>query len=464
MTKLQTRRTIRIKVPASWTKKTDTGAVRSRPESVDVIIGASEDVRDTLISLTQQFFTLDEEKIPVVVPFISPKELRARIVQWETWKKRRDEMGLPYPEETDTLIATLKTYVDQIEQYRALRASLSETVSGILGQHADDSMMLVDWMRQNAENFRAAREQDVERLTLIPKIRAVQAELNRFSDDVNMPWCRNDLLTTPVYSLLDPWFPGRPGLHPPMSCDSAPGTLPILCMATENDIVFDLTQFSSRTVPLKIPVLHPVQVFLTIPSPPGFTGPAPKGEKLKLANLPPIPELSAVLQNQTEVTVRTAPPAVTVPATPLNLPRITTNLDRALAILSNRNQTYDRFWNSLTSSTTCTAWGTSPCVHNEMDLRERIGKAVAMPGVALPEQLLIRENERVTMPLNDEEYPAATGWQVAPPTGARTRDFTDLHVQFREQALDGDRAPYALPLKHLFQIFDRIPEVPLTTR
>ncbi len=330
-------------------------------ESIEMQLSARRDIPGEVIAMARQFFTLVERTINVVVPMGTEQEFQTRAAQWKAWAKSRQSLGLDYPSEVWIIIGKLEDYARQVHRYRALRTQVTDTVARLLGQQDEETTAFTSWMEETIDRYQAFLEERNDRLALAPLIHDVQKEISTFSDVTNLPWCRTDLLTTPIYSLLDGWYPPRPALSAPLACpgqsemlaflDGEAGelaALPILCTPAERDFVFDLTHFSSRNAPLEVPVIHPIQVMLAIPVPPGITDPPPPAEAFTLPDLPEVPMLDAGLLAQLQnVVVHSTPEPVEMPPQP-DLTGAEEALEQALDILRARRRTYEDFWESIT--------------------------------------------------------------------------------------------------------------------
>ncbi len=444
---------VRLKIPASWIAVSQSSessspggdAVESflalQNATVDRQLDAEEDVPGKLIALAEEFFTLQEEIIPVVIPLASPLELEAHAVS----------ESADNPEKA----AKLREYARQIDKYRELRARVTLAAAQLLGQQQTDRAAFTQWIEDTAGEYRAFLDRREERLALAPLVRQVQDELDEFSA-INSPWCRNNMLTTPDYSRLYPWYPGMPGELPAMSCRGDEGTLPILCIAPEKDFVFDMTRFSSHSAPLRFPVLHPVQILLDL-------------ESDVLPDLPDIPDMDDLLGQINGTTVMSGPAETGFPPQ-IDLESAKANLERAMEILSGRNATYKETWDALepsdlTESLTCPGWDAFPCVYDEMSLRQWMQDVTAMPGVSLPEQLRVQGTHRdllapvaapdgfdlartigcnpedhvCTPVLHNERRPPSTGEEVLMPDGqAEQQDavFENIRIRMRRLNID----------------------------
>jgi hypothetical protein len=513
---------VRMRIPASWLPNmpADTEIVEVNPgidettgnfdprhASVDVQIKAGEDVQGILLKELGKMFAIREEVIPAVIPAGSPQEFRDRALQWRDYIRHRELLGLPYPSEAWQVVSDLEKYKEQIEKYRGLRAQLSETVSSLLNRRENDLSAIADWMEQLVNRYEQFDAERTERLALASDVKNVQAEIAKFDDDVNAQWCRQDHFTTPIYSLLHAWYPGSPDLRPPTSCDGSDGTLPLLCMPEEKDLFIDFSTLVTSTQPLRIPVLHIVQILPELPSPPDENGPAPY-TLTALPDLPPLPTID-VSDLSTIGTVSVA----RLPAQPefpeqMDLDALKTSLHRAQTLLQGRNAAYDEFWKSLEPPDasfwemlglggdeserrlTCSGWNSTPCVHVEMDLLERMTRITAMPGVYLRENLLVRgaprtstdetdpENTIACDPANDLCAPPLhrvikqppVGFQVeAPETNARWDQALErIRTNVREGTIDqngkqtGDVPfPYVGRPEQLYDSFTVPPDVDL---
>lgn len=409
-----------------------------RTMSIDVQLRAGEDISALLVAIARETlgFPLRGEPIPVVVPLGSPLEFRARAEQ------AKDE----------TKKAKLLEYAEQIDRYRALRAQIVKTVSSLLGDREEQATAFERWMDDNLELYRAHLAHRAARLALTPLVFDVQREIAEFSDRANFPWCRTDLLTSPpIYSLLDPWYPGRPNLFPD-------DQLPVIEIPEEKDFIFDLTRFAFLGGgTLRIPVLKPVQIQLAL-----------DGESLP--DLPLVPALDEdLLTSLRTVSVVSVPGLITVPEQWGNLDAAKAALVRAKDILHGRTAAYEAFWASVEKSENedplaCPERGAGRCVHPEMDLLERVTRLTAMPGVLLREQLQVQgppSQQNRVLPLYREIHAPAAGWQVVlPKAGPDDVLFDEPRIKQRRATIDDDgqlEGPYVSPAEKIYPAFT-VPE------
>lgn len=481
---------VRLKIPASWIATSEapssgSGTPGSSPPAggvpenfqelqnvtVDRQLDVDDDIPGKLLALAEQFFTLKEEVIPVVIPLASPQELEAHAVLERT---RNPEKA-----------AKLREYEVQIDKYRELRARVTLAAAHLLGQQQTDTDAFTQWIHETTAEYHAFLDRRAKRLALAPLVRNVQKELDEFTA-VNSPWCRNNFLTTPDYSRLYPWYPGMPGKLPAMSCRGDAGTLPILCVPPENAFVFDMTRFSSRSALLRFPVLHPVQILLDL-------------EADTLPDLPDIPKIDDLLGQTDATTVVSEPAKIEFPPQ-IDLDSARANLERATDILRGRNAAYKEAWDALeptdlTTSLTCPRWNAFPCVYDEMSLREWMQDVTAMPGLSLPEQLRVQGTHRdllapvaapdgfdlertigcnsedhvCTPVLHNERRPPSTGEQIVTPQGQddHAADFENVRIKMRRINIDDngqsvDRTPrYQMPAVQQYPVYTVPPDIDL---
>lgn len=422
-----------------------------RMEPIDVELAASDSLLGVVAEYLQRslLLHLEEEPLPLVVPMGSPVEFRARAQQWETCK--RDPVCLEKnghsAAHADAMIARALEYAEQIEDVRSLRAELADTLGLFLKSQQQIAVTIARWTKENLRHYRDFLAQRRERLKLQTQWKEIQRTYNEFHEKTNQPWPKNDRFTTPIYSLLDPWLPGRPGLQGGLpSCqetriwpwDEAKG-VPLLCIPRQQDLVFDLSLLRlPRSKTVAIPVLQPVQVRVDFPDPYQPGKPVPPA-------LPPVPSIRGQF-DALAPTVQSGgllPPILPSPpmefsiGTGTTLPGSTTgalilqawqSLERAHALVDGMNRTYEEFWDSLRAfdpkwkeredakkppvpeadrkypprcrqldgsyrelqPLECCGWDQKNCVHTETDLLERFVRIGARPMVLLREDIASR--------------------------------------------------------------------------
>lgn len=365
-------------------------AVQAR-EVDDVLGEALSLLRDS--SLLQ----LEEERIAVLLPSASPLQLRSTSEAWCQWYLEQHSDtdtcdGTPVEE----LVTSLDEYAENIEQVRLLRSTLATTLVPLLALQVDIDGAIDRWATQVKDQV-AEYDEFYERSVdfLAPRFAEWQTLSHEFSMRDNQPWCMNQRYTTPVYSLLDPWLPGRSdegSLYAYGADPGAPGLPELPEPPIPTDMLIDLShiRLSKRSV-LTIPVLDPQTVDLRIPLPNASTTEADIPE---LPVLPPVdPVIAAIEDALSDLPTLTVdePEAFDLPS-PADIAVVgdaAIALDDSLEILRERNASYRRFWESLNDDPVrCDNWGDSRCAHVEMDLMERIQRIGSRPGVHLADDLL----------------------------------------------------------------------------
>ncbi|MDB4978253.1 MAG: hypothetical protein JWM56_439 [Candidatus Peribacteria bacterium] len=417
-----------------------------RTQSIDVQLRAGDDLLGEVAGFLQKSLLLQvrEEPVPVVVPLGSPLDFRADAERWKGWRAQRKLYGLAPVPEVDALILQLEEYAVQIERVRQLRSELARYIGGVIDHQQEVLININTWVQQNLDVYKSYLKNREARLSLRGRWVAVQQEYLKFHDDINMPWCRNDRFTTPVYSMLDFWYRGQ---HTSLSagipqCGTAVGGgLPLLCVPqAEEDMVFDLSNLRVMTGALAVPVLKPTQLSLAIPLP----GPvdeemtADQKKSLLLPDLPLVPTIdTAIIDALPTVKVESMPPTI-VPPTLLNTLQANLVLNQSQFILQNMNKTYQKFWDSLAPTDTtrkleCNDWADGSCIHVETDLMERFTRIMARPAVLLKEDLQslgaprarISGTGDASVTCNPADHACVTlkqqrtvpkdGWQIVPP-------------------------------------------------
>ncbi|MBI3618715.1 hypothetical protein HY213_01630, partial [Candidatus Peregrinibacteria bacterium] len=304
----------------------------------------------------------------------------------------------------------------------------------------------------------------------------------QFADSANMPWCRNDRFTTPIYSLLDPWYPGRPDLSGGLpSCQRNLSALPMLCVPSgDRDFVYDLSLLRASTGSLRVPVLKPLQLRLAIPTPGPVTQDIIDPQAILLPDLPAVPDIrQAFLDNAPNASVGEM--AATVSTPPLfSPPQLKAALAGGQTIIDGMQQRYDEFWKSLTPDDNtkqlqCMGYGQQKCVHVEMDLMERFTRIVARPAVLLKEDFEAYGIPRVPQPspsdpstvdsrkdatcwsedhacsdLPPQRAIPRDGWQTALPSDGNAGALIDgLRRGIRRSTVQDDGTPAQPPLRSL---------------
>ncbi|TSC80512.1 MAG: putative reductive dehalogenase subunit A [Candidatus Peregrinibacteria bacterium Gr01-1014_25] len=425
-----------------------------RSSSIDVQIGAETSLLDAVVDGLQQMFrmSLYEEPIPVVVPLGSPVEYRALAEKWCLWWMQRNGTTScdSAPESVRSLISRFDEYADHIDDVRMLRAQLVRHLAAVLALQQDIFSPILAWMTSIASNMQTLAAQQSIMYSLLPLLQEVTKEQQTFTEDILFPWCKNDRFTTPVYSLLDPWLPGR-AADGSVREQTLKGGLPSLPESIlPTDLVLDLSELELPSQGLTVPVLKPIQVRLALENyePPSIdeSNPDIPSPPPSLPSVAPIvAAMSEAAASLTRPTVSVVnPPAVPTFPVPLNelyRQRTEVALQEILETLKKRSEAYRKFWESIgplpddsgkdneedKKAHKCEERGEKACLHVEMDLLERLQLIGAPPGVLRPEDRESWSIGRISpggcLPEDDacdilhpENVPARTGWRVLRPS------------------------------------------------
>jgi hypothetical protein len=182
-----------------------------RSEPIEVQVQAQEDLLGTITSFMERALLLriEGEPVPIVVPIINATELRAIAQGWETWARKQDNEGLGGVDKAKEVSRQLRGYADQADKVRILRAELPRYAGAMLKEQRKVSKTLADWMDTNIDAYQGYLElnQDIQQLQGI--WRFIQDNYRKLHDKKAFPWPHNERFTSPVYSFLDPWLPGR---------------------------------------------------------------------------------------------------------------------------------------------------------------------------------------------------------------------------------------------------------------
>ncbi len=483
----------------------------SANRSLEVEIRAEEDMLGTVAAFLRSslLLQLTEEPIPVVVPLGSPAEFRAVRDRWCQWALTRHyrttggqggaDCADVAPEPVQKLLAALEEYAVQVEEVRLLRSELPKRIGTILSRQQAVLSTVSAWVTDNLQAYHAFLRNHRDRARLLPLWKQVQAEAARFQDGTNLPWCRNDRFTLPIYSLLDPWLERAAAGSPrrglgggSASCRGTVNGLPVVCPPEgDTDLVLDLSTLIVEPGAVTFPVLKPVQVRLTLPLPPQEGDPDPQA--IQLPVFPPVP----VLEDQDiaelpEVTVRAPLPRIAARPEQMPLAEAYFSLQRARRILLDMNGAYERFWQSLSPpaetitvacptpqdpdrrcplsgdelTLRCPDWDGPPCVHTEVDLTERMTRIMARPGVLLREDVAsigfprlpaerdpplstvtCDPTDHACLLLPPERREPKDGWQLLPPRDAqgRTPAIQRIRDRMRLKTVGPDGAYATLP-------------------
>jgi hypothetical protein len=378
-------------------------------KTIEVQIEAGDDVVGDVARLLENALIapVRERQIPLVVPFGSAADFRAYKEGWIRWKELREHSGLSVDPAVNDLISRLEEYAVSIDAARALRAQLPAALGNALIQQNTLRQVIHDWLKGHRATFLGFQEQRNSFENLRRDWQKLQQEYRDFHDVVNMPWCKNDTFTTPIYSLLDPWYGGRP----------TPGQTPIPSINRPEDLFIDVTTFEISTDTILIPVLKPVQLLIAHDQlqPPGALQ-----ETVTVPTLPPLPALPTFsLSGALALPVKTERGmTVQYPIVSSDTSSITDFISSIRNFIKGMTKTYKTFWDAITKPRCGTpeavarcrdddpakgdccvisgeeefcrrGWGKDTCVHVEMDLVERFTRMGARPAVELWEDFQV---------------------------------------------------------------------------
>ncbi|MBT4366924.1 hypothetical protein HOD24_00870 [Candidatus Peregrinibacteria bacterium] len=528
MAQLLTPPSVRLVLPAPWVIGIDKQdpfllanpiEISSDNSSVEVLLQAKEDLLGEVAAYFERSPLLEvkEEALPVLVPFGNPVELRALADSWCTWYMERDAQQdcSGAPNEVHNIMDGLRVYADRIEEVRLLRSELYYYEASILERQQGVRGAITMWLKDNIDSYKAYIDSLEDIDDLRRKWARLQNKYREFNDKTNMPWCMNDRFTTPIYSLLDYvimqrgrpnyWYPGRPGLTGGIdSFFTGPSTfgslyvLPRLSVDSPSDVVFDLSHLYVENS-LAIPVLKPIQIRLewSAMAPPSVTVETPEYPD-PLPPLPILPTIHLDIERElASVTIGDTPPTITS-----SIPNPVTSLDliffrRIDYLFDQMDHAYKRFWKSLSlipgaSKPDGTQAGTEedciigsggeyeiPCVHTEMDLRERFQRMCARPAILLKEDFEVVGERRNTI-INDfgdcpredwacqlqnryTEY-SREGWALKSPPESGQQNLLDVlrrklfqETLFFQNRRNPNKTPFIVDLDEITPSF-RVPE------
>lgn len=398
------------------------GDPRSKILSVqlDLDAGVLGEVLTSLRSSLQ--LRIEEEPIPVFIPDVSPLELTARATQWcneyRTEPPDDDAGEDPFaceeaPQDVQDKIARLGRYAQQFDDVRRLRSGIAEYVGKLREMQFVINNPLNDWIRSNLDQIREIAKNSAEWDEIDSLWRSAHDEMAQVHSNVNMPWCMNQRFTTPIYSLLDPWW--RRSFYP-------------YVMALDNPTLRDLAQYPPTINDLELranfstligakdalhmPVLKPHVIHLNIPAIP---------EEMELSdfpeNPPPVDEILAALRESAESLAYggNEPPPRTLETVDLGdemtfAGDLRSKIAEVRQVVSDMKKLYQDFWNSLVafdgervkekpfcmkkndlSELQCCGWDrypypsvrNDPCFHVEMELMQTLVRVGSRPGVNL---------------------------------------------------------------------------------
>jgi len=612
--------TVRMLIPATWSADLDAldplfiapvpstkQEVDPRSETVEVQVRAREDLLGDVAAFLERTMLLriQEEEIPVVVPSGTPTELRAIAQGWESWAKQQEKAGRNGAGDAREIRDQLLEYADRLDRVRILRAELPKYAATLLSEQEKIGKAIADWLKQNVDAYQATlnTNQQIEEARVLWQ--HVQGMYTEMSDGDGLPWCRNDRFTAPIYSLLDPWFPGReyggdttagmkpfipcmqnarlfdfctdsgvglqscanqyaPGMYECLNAGNSPaqcGALIPQCSAASSagyrmylaclafvgtqrdtyresfdgrvcdqylppppllpfpefqkdpDLLLDFTAFRELLDTVQLPVLKPVEIRIKLGNiePPGLHQ---TEEPNPWPELPPLPDLplsiaNGVLANLPKINTDLRKPAAisgTSSAFPqikkptIDVAKITEFLDQAKVILEGMHKEYSLFWKSVYKKP-CTGGGggddcvkvdseqdciepyndpKGKCVHFEGDLKERLQRIGARPGLFLKEdwdsqgefrapithgQAYCEKEDWACQLLNRYGKWGREGWLLDKGKSKGTQPMIDtLRKDLREatqNASSSNKFIYDLPQKEMLENFKVVPVSPI---
>jgi len=416
----------------------------SRPvnqQIIDIQIHSSpEDLLSEVSAYLQNGLLIHvrEEPVPLVVPLASPVELRALAQGWKRWGEEQEGEAKT---KAEMAAQKLESYAERIDQVRALRGELAKYIGRLLTYQSTMMRAIGEWLTENLEaweRYAAVRQQSLD---LKPKWEKIQQNYRVFHDRTNMPWCRNDRFTTPTYSFLDNWMPGPAdprdlmlNIDDPPANDLEEEKLPRLSVKMLPDLVYDFTALRVSTGTVLLPILTPIQIRLkqSLFDPPAYYEDLAQVSKQleELSNLPDLPPVPSIYQEVLDTlfptkVIHLSSPSKVNPAIADLPPEIEKVMDRILKIITEMDETYKEFWESIVEypekdipdkKWDCQSLDVMPCIHVEMDLLERFTRIGARPAVQLWEDVESRGPLR-TAALKDATAAAALpSTNLVPPT------------------------------------------------
>lgn len=453
-------------LPDPPTTPVERGDYDPRRSTIDV----QTEVRDDLLGEVAAFLEdamivpVKERTVAIVVPFGSATDFRAYKEGWIRWKKMREDAGATVPTGVQSLIDRLEEYAVQIDNARTLRSKLAKDLTIVLKRQGDASKTIHDWLKANLDAFKNFQTQRQQREQLVYRWRNVQASYRDFHDKTNMPWCKNDAFTTPIYSFLDTWMPGRPGL--------TGQSLPTMTIPRSEDLYIDLSALQSTQTPILVPVLKPVQLLISHDQ---LQPPYVFQENVTVPTLPELPPLPEFPSSGAAIPAYSADAGITVTYPDVSIPAdVPGKLTEIEGIVSGMDTKYKQFWNAVTkprcgtteaakrcaganpSAGDCCVkageekycrrgWNSDTCVHVEMDLLERFTRIGARPAVLLMEDFLVKGTWRTPGSMTAEFPPCdPQDWAClnlhATKVEPRYGWFAESNVRSQESSIDVERA------------------------
>jgi hypothetical protein len=436
--------------PVTQTADDDRAPQERRSAPITVQVDADDNLLAIALDALQQGgrLQLRTVHVPIDVPMASSVELRDLAhrwcLQWMLTASVQDCSGAPAP--VQALMESFNAYAQHIDDVRMVRAALPETVGKALRARADALAPVRAWLEENVVALRAVQEEQRTLAELLPAWQEVERSMVRFHDDVNMPWCMNRRFTTPVFSLLDPWLPGRVDDGSVLANTSAAG-LPSLPDIARVDAMLDLSALHVDGGALVLPVFDVKQISFDLHDyqPPeervdGATVPKP---------LEPLRDLQPALDAMREAANGiTAPPVIVLNPPPvLSLPPSLSENERTAVqqsteaigtVIAEMAKAYGDFWASMgplkpdrsdageiseqKEAQRCVRFGEGACMHVETDLHERFTTIGSRLGVLVDDDLApsvfpraspsVCADGHVCTLLPPVRIAAPTGWQA----------------------------------------------------
>lgn len=419
--------TVRLLLPSTWSidinpldpmytppaqENPDNENPDPRSETIEVQVQAGDDLIGSIIGFMERNLLLrvESEPIPVVVPVANPTELRAWALGWETWAKKQESEGLPGADRAREVAAKLQQYAERADEVRTLRGELPKYAAKLLHEQRKIGTHTADWVTENLRAYQNYLTLNWGISLLKNTYETTQRDYRSTEENQAFPWCRNSRFTAPIYSLLDPWLPGREnngdttgGFGPCIDgtqdcsalfadyqqciqfveqqraqgeenaarwpsnsvCDAyipLPPAFPeIPTINRDADIVLDFTAFKEIQKTVKLPVLKPIQIRMDFDTvrPPGL-------QKDDEPNYPVLADLPEVPVGISTIALQTIPTAVLPEGQPAQFLRVPDTLGQDIALpeidvigmsvflfqtyqlVDAMTDEYTKFWESLT--------------------------------------------------------------------------------------------------------------------
>lgn len=221
---------------------------------------------------------MEEKTIPVVIPMVSEDELQWTLDAWEGYRKKLqliNAYGGDVQTKTEQLLARLRDYRNVFGKYRELRGSILKQMGPVLQRREEVTKAVMQWVDSRMAPYNDALARASKQQELIDAWATLKAAFSEVGKD-NSLYCKNDA-TTPALGWIEP--PGK----------DMPDVPPF-----PKHLVFDFSEiyFSAANAAalITVPVLEPVQVAISLPTPPDPIMGSP-GTVPVLPALPDIPDL-----------------------------------------------------------------------------------------------------------------------------------------------------------------------------